>query len=117
MSYVNEDGTNQGRLLFEGLTSLNVSIVKFYDFYSFKYIYWKIPSNNFQYILDEYTLLKQNVICSKSPFPFICQSEHYKTLKKHSFCIGYSDILSKFPIFIYPRFFTGKVLGVLTVFF
>ena len=39
MSYVNEDGTNQGRLLFEGLTSLNVSIVKFYDFYSFKYIY------------------------------------------------------------------------------
>ena len=39
MSYVNDDGTNQGCLLFEGLTSLNVSIVKFYDCYSFRCIY------------------------------------------------------------------------------
>ena len=36
------------RLMLEKLTSCNVSIIKFYDFYLFKYIHWYRPCNKFQ---------------------------------------------------------------------
>ena len=38
----------------EGLTSLNISIIKFYDFYLFHYIHWNKACNAFQWIWDNY---------------------------------------------------------------
>ena len=52
----------------EGMTSLNVSIVKFYDFYLFHYIHWNKARNVFQWIWNNYSSLKRNVICFKPWF-------------------------------------------------
>ena len=50
------------------LTSLNGSIIKFYDFCLFHYIHWNKACNAFQWIWDNYASLKRNVLCFKPRF-------------------------------------------------
>ena len=102
---------NQGRYIRR--TSLNVSVIKFYDFNLFHYIHWNKACNSFQWILDNCTSRKSNVMCFKPRFLLFRLLKYYKILLKYSFCIDYSDILNKHEIIVYSLCFKKQTLELL----
>ena len=97
----------------EGLTSLNVSIIKFYDFHLFHYIHWNKACNAFQWTQNNYTSRKSNVKCFKPQFLLFRSLKYYKILQKYSFFIGHSDVLNKLETIVYSLCFMKQTLELL----
>ena len=74
----------QGCLVLEGLTFVNVSMIKCYDFYLFKYICWSRACNAFSCTKQNYVLLKWNVL--NQNYHFLAYQNISKIYRIHPVC-------------------------------